>query len=78
VSVGVNVTFCDAVPTAGTVVGVVKANVPATATPLFAADPPVSLTEASVPPYVMLLAVGHVIVSVGDVTVTDTVPDTAL
>jgi hypothetical protein len=73
-SVGVKVTLCAAAPTAGVVVGVVNAKLPATE-PV----PPLSVEEASVCPYVIALAVGHAegeTVGVALFTVTLTVPVT--
>ena len=45
---GVKVTLSGCVPVAGAVVGVVKANEPATGVLPTTADPPVSVDEASV------------------------------
>jgi hypothetical protein len=53
----VNVTDCVVVPTAGTVLGVVKAKLPATL-----ALPPLKVELASVCPDVMTLAVGCVLI----------------
>jgi hypothetical protein len=53
----VNVTDCVVVPTAGTVLGVVKAKLPATL-----ALPPLKIELASVCPDVMALAVGCVVI----------------
>lgn len=72
-SVGVKVTLSDTVPTAGAVLGVVKAKLPGTE-PV----PPVNVEDANVCPKVMLLAVGStVMVGVALFTVTLTVPVTA-
>ena len=67
VSVGVNVTPCEAVPTEGAVVGVVNANVPGTL-----ATPPLSVEFANVCPNMIPVAVGAVVI-VGVVLVNDTV-----
>ena len=55
-SVGVKVTFCDAVPTDGAVVGVVKAKLP-----MGVDAPPLKAELASVWPRVMAVAVGQVV-----------------
>ena len=74
VSVGVKVTLWAAVPAAGTVLGEVKAKAPATE-----AEPPLSVDEDSVWPYVMALAVGHAVTfGVTMPTVTCTVPVTVV
>ena len=66
-SVGVKVTLSDCVPAGGPVVGAVHEKLPPT-DPL----PPVSVEEASVCPYVIALAVGHVLtVGVALFTVTE-------
>jgi hypothetical protein len=71
--VGVKVTEYVVVPTAGLVVEVVHAKLPATE-----AVPPVSVELASVWPYVKLDAVGQALtVGVAFVTVTLAVPTTA-
>jgi hypothetical protein len=68
--VGVKVTLCEAVPAFGLVVGTVKANEPAGVE-----APPDSVEEASVWPYVIELAVGHVVTDdVALFTVTLAVP----
>jgi hypothetical protein len=73
-SVGVNVTDCGDVPTLGTVVGEVKANVPATD-----ADPPLNVEEESACPDVIAVADGArkitgVVLNGGMTTSMDTVP----
>ncbi len=56
-SVGVNVTECVAAPTAGAVLGVVKAKLPATLP-----APLLSVELASVCPEVIAVAVGRVVI----------------
>jgi hypothetical protein len=73
-SAGVKVTLSLAVPDGGAVVGVVHAKIPVTAVPFAEAAPPVSVDDASVWPYAIVLAVGHaetVGVALPTVTVTD-------
>jgi hypothetical protein len=55
-SFGVKVTPWGAVPKPGKVAGVVQPKVPAGV-----ADPPLSVEDASVWPYVIALAVGHAV-----------------
>jgi hypothetical protein len=70
----VNVTLSLGVPPLGTIVGVVQVNVPPTE-----AEPPLSVDDASVCPYVIALAVGHTdTVGVALFTVTLVKPVTVL
>jgi hypothetical protein len=71
---GVKVTLSKCVPAVGAVAGIVNANVPGTGVLFDIADPPVSADEASVCPYVIALAVGHVMVGVAMFTCTLTRP----
>jgi hypothetical protein len=67
-SVGVKVTLSESVPTAGTVLGAVQANVPGVE-----AVPPVNIEAESAAPLTMALAVGTVeIIGIAGFTVSCT------
>jgi hypothetical protein len=78
VSVGVNVTLCRAVPTLGSVEGVVKANVPATAVPFKLALPLSELLANVCPKAIALAERPGLIVGVALLTVTLTLVVTVL